>query len=80
MRDWTPNEFEILLGDGELSTGRLAIRVHHRAPSINTIRSLIHAFHAGGDTSGLSPMMLDRLKLGDWTCPQCLLYIPPSRR
>jgi hypothetical protein len=80
MYDWTPNEFELLLGNGEIPSGRLAVRVHHPVASIDEVRSLVHAYHLNGNTSGLSSIMLERLALGDWTCLACGLYLPPARR
>ena len=78
--DWTPDEFEVLLNINGLSEAIIATVVHRGAGDTESIQLLIHAFHTGGDTTGLSRMMLERLKLGDWTCPVCKDYFPPTRR
>ena len=72
--EWTPKEFEILLSSPELSADALQLKLPRRtSDAIQIVRSGIHAFHIGKDTSMLSMMMLRRLE-GDTAglvCPIC---------
>lgn len=71
---WTPDEFEILLRSPDLSADNLHLKLPNRTPdAIQIVRSGIHAFHTGKNTSMLSNMMIRRLE-GDTSslvCPIC---------
>ena len=62
--EWTPEEFEILLQSPTLPVENLKLKLPRRTTSaIQIVRNGIHAYHTGMDTSMLSFMMVNRLKL-----------------
>jgi hypothetical protein len=71
---WTPEEFEILLRSPALSADDLHLKLPKRTPdAIQIVRSGIHAFHTGKNTSMLSRMMIHRLEddTSSLVCPIC---------
>jgi len=61
--NWSIEEFDTLLNNSNLDSLELAQQLPRRTPgAIEVVRVGIHSFHAGGDLSFLSKMMLRRLK------------------
>lgn len=72
-KEWEKDEFDILLDNFGLSDEELSDHLPKRTlGAIKVVRDFIHSYHRGGDPSGLSNMMKDRLKQRLWTCPRCL--------
>ena len=71
-KEWSPEEFEILLQNPQLSDEELSSQLPCRSPgAIGVVRAFIHNFHMGGNVSGLSRMMIRHLEQGSWNCPLC---------
>ena len=71
--DWTPDEFEVLLGNPGVPAAQLALQLPQRtADAIDVVRQGIHAHHTGGRLQ-LSRMMKQRLTLprSPLTCSEC---------
>ena len=72
--NWTEAEFETLLTSSHLSSDDLAtILVRRSTGAIDVVRSGIHSYHTGGNTSMLSQMMIKKLDQirGAVICPIC---------
>ena len=73
---WNTEEFVILLDNPQLTNEELSRQLTTRSiGAINVVRRFIHSFHAGGNISGLSNLMIHRLQQGSWVCPQCQKHI-----
>jgi hypothetical protein len=57
-REWTTTEFTIVLENPRVPTDDLAARIDRRPHEIDAIRSGIHLFHRGRDTSMLPQSVL----------------------
>ena len=69
--DWTNIEFETLLTNTSLTNEELHDKLSTRSiGAIGVVRCFIDSYHTGGDISGLSNMMINRLKRGSWECPE----------
>jgi hypothetical protein len=76
MSKWTPEEFEILLNNNDLSHKELSSKLATRsAGAIEAVREAICSFHKGTifAQTALSEMMHIRLKKGHGSliCPRC---------
>ena len=72
--DWTAAEFEILLQNPTLCYESLHLKLPGRTTAaVQIVRSGIHAFHSGLNTSMLSKLMISRLKndTSGFVCPIC---------
>ena len=76
--NWSPEEFETLLQNQQLSDTQLSrllpIRTVH---AIGWVRNGVHSYHEGGNISMLSKMMIHRLEQGNGKiiCPRCSVTI-----
>jgi hypothetical protein len=71
-KTWSKKEFETLLENPRMSSEELHRHIPTRTTgAIDTVRSFIHSYHIGGNVSGLSKMMVERLKRGNWACSKC---------
>ena len=60
--NWSLEEFEILLKNPKLNDDELSSKLTGRSSgAIGVVRSFIHSYHKGGDTSGLSKLMIEEL-------------------
>jgi hypothetical protein len=72
--DWTEEEFRALIENPKMAYDELAKVLPTRSVgAMTTVRSFLHSYHTGGDTSGLSEMMkrVLRERKHSVTCPQC---------
>jgi hypothetical protein len=72
--EWSEGEFVLLLSRPDLSDDGFGEIIPERdKEAIFVVRSGVHNFHTGGDTSMLSEMMLSLLGSKDAlvTCPIC---------
>ncbi|HAS04649.1 MAG TPA: hypothetical protein DCR71_02650 [Dehalococcoidia bacterium] len=72
--EWTEGEFILLLSRPDLADDGFADIIPERdKEAIGGVRAAVHNFHAGGDTSMLSEMMMSLLGSKDTlvTCPVC---------
>lgn len=60
----------------QFSDEELAQRPDRTAGATGTVRNFMHKYHLGFDISGLSQMMVSRLRKGGWTCPLCGASFP----
>ncbi len=74
---WTEQEFEELLRNPDLSDEELVAKVGHSPGAVGVVRNFVHNFHRGLNISGLSQMMIRRLKSAPWVCPVCKEWICP---
>ena len=74
MTMWSLSEFRVLLDDPTASHDELARELPLRAAnSVKTVRSFLHGWHRGLNTSGLNQIMLRELdaQRGTLICPKC---------
>lgn len=72
--EWTENEFRVLVDSFGISDSELKSRLPNRSVgAIGVVRSGIHSYHIGNNTSMLSQMMLSYLSRNHAhvKCPKC---------
>jgi hypothetical protein len=73
-RDWTVDQFEMVLAQAEASSSELHEAISTRSTgAIDSVRAGLHEFHTKGTTTFLSGPLLAALDQPgrQWTCPVC---------
>jgi len=81
VRQHSGGEYTEIVGEEPVRYPRcsdedLAQRPGHADGETHSVRTSMHYYHLGLGISGLSLLMLSRLRQGDWTCPVCGTSFP----